>query len=125
MKVYAGRTFMRANAPGQTPHLWIVLTEPSGDPATVAVVNLTSEAPDKDTTVRLSRGDHAFIRKPTVVFYAMGDILKVSDIEADVQAARATFHDDCSEDLLETVRQGALDSTFTRRRLKAYLKDRL
>jgi hypothetical protein len=115
MKIYAGRTFMRANAPGKTPHLWIVLTEPSGNPATVAVVNLTSDAPDKDATVRLGRGDYPFIRKPTVVFYAMGQIIDASTIEDDVQAARATFHDDCSEDLLETVRQGVLASKFASR----------
>jgi hypothetical protein len=60
---------MFSHRPGGIPHLWIVVTEPSGTPAQVAIVSLSSEAPGKDMTVRLGIGDHPFIRKPTIVFY--------------------------------------------------------
>ncbi|HEX2210970.1 MAG TPA: Panacea domain-containing protein [Longimicrobium sp.] len=43
MKVYAGRTFTLTNHPGGIPHLWIVVTEPSGTPPDVAIVSLSSE----------------------------------------------------------------------------------
>jgi hypothetical protein len=125
MRIYAGRTFMFATRPGGIPHLWIVVTEPSGTPAEVAIVSLSSEGPGKDTTVRLSPGDHPFIWKPTIVFYPDAQLRNVQDIENDVRNAAATFHDDCSEALLETIRQGLLDSPFTPRRLKAYVRARM
>lgn len=33
MKIYAGRTYMFAHVQGGVPHLWIVVTEPFGNPA--------------------------------------------------------------------------------------------
>jgi hypothetical protein len=125
MKIYAGRTFTLANYPGGIPHLWIVVTEPSGTPAEVAIVSLTSDRPGKDPTVRLGSADHPFIRKPTVVFYPDTRIMAVAAIEGEVNNAGATFHDDCSEGLLERVRQGLLNSPFTPRRLKDYVRGRI
>lgn len=124
MRIYAGRTFLFAHKLGGVPHLWIVVTEPAGNPAEVAVVGLSSEGPGKDMTVRLGPGDHPFIRKPTIVFYPDAHLRPVQEIVNAVRNADATFHDDCSEDLLETIRQGLLDSPFTPRRLKAYVRDR-
>ena len=125
MKIYAGRTFTLANYPGGIPHLWIVVTEPSGTPAEVAIVSLTSDRPGKDSTVRLGPADHPFIRKPTVVFYPDTRIMAVGAIEGEVNSAGATFHGDCSEALLERVRQGLLSSPFTPRRLKDYVRGRI
>jgi hypothetical protein len=123
VKVYAGRTFIFAHKAGGIPHLWIVVTEPSGTPAEVVIVALSSEEPGKDMTVRLNVGEHAFIRKPTIVFYLDAHIKPVDDIVSAVRNAEATFHDDCSEELLERVRQGLLDSPATPRRVKAYVRD--
>ncbi|HET7233998.1 MAG TPA: hypothetical protein VFJ16_28560 [Longimicrobium sp.] len=123
MKVYAGRTFMYPN--GGIPHLWIVVTEPSGTPAEVVIVSLSSEKAGKDATVKLGPGDHPFIRKPTVVFYPDTRLMPVQSIINEVQNAQATFHADCSEDLLDRVRQGLLASPATPRRLKAYVRERI
>jgi hypothetical protein len=123
VKVYAGRTFIFANRPGGIPHLWIVVTEPAGTPPEVVIVGLSSEAPGKDLTVRLRVGDHPFIRKPTIVFYPDAHLKRVEDIVNAVRNADATFHDDCSEDLLERIRRGLLDSPATPRRVKAYVRD--
>lgn len=125
MKVYAGRTFTFANYPGGAPHLWIVVTEPDGASPEVAIVSLSSDAPGKDATVKLGPGDHPFIWKPTIVFYPDTRLMAVHVIEDEVNNARATFHEDCSEDLLETIRQGLLTSPFPPRRLKAYVRERI
>jgi hypothetical protein len=114
VKVYAGRTFTFAHRAGGIPHLWIVVTEPSGAPPGVAIVGLSSEAPGKDMTVRLRVGNHPFIRKPTVVFYPDAHIKPVEEITNAVRNALATFDDDCSEDLLEKFGRGFL----TPRRLR-------
>lgn len=124
MRIYAGRTFLFAHRPGGVRHLWIVVTEPSGTPPDVAVVSLSSESPGKDMTVRLGPGDHPFIHKPTIVFYPDVQLRAVQDIENDIRSAAATFHDDCSEDLLEIIRRGLLDSPATPRRMKAYVRER-
>jgi hypothetical protein len=123
MKVYAGRTFTYPD--GGIPHLWIVVTEPSGSPPEVAIVSLSSDRPGKDGTVKLAPGDHPFIRKPTVVFYADTRVMHVRSIADEVANGRADFHADCSEELLERVRAGVLASPATPRRMKAYVCERI
>lgn len=123
MKVYAGRTFMYPD--GGIPHLWIVVTEPSGAPPEVVIVSLSSDRAGKDDTVKLGPGDHPFIRKPTVVFYPDTRLMAVPAIIAEIQNGQASFHADCSEDLLERVRQGLLASPATPRRMKAYVRERI
>lgn len=123
MKVYAGRTFIYPD--GGIPHLWIVVTEPFGTPAEVAIVSITSYRPGKDDTVKLGPGDHPFIRKLSVVFYPDTRVMPVEAIVREVTNAQASFHADCSEDLLERVRQGLLASPATPRRMKEYVRGRI
>lgn len=110
---------------GGIPHLWIVVTEPSGTPPEVAIVSLSSDRAGKDTTVRLGPGDHPFIRKPTVVFYPDTRLMQAHSIISEIQNGLATFHADCSGDFLERVRQGLLASPATPRRMKACVRARI
>lgn len=91
----------------------------------MVVVALSSDGDGKDKTVQLGPRDHPFIVKPTIVFYPDAHRRAVQDIKTDVRNADATFHDDCSEALLETIRQGLLDSPATNRRLKTYVRERI
>jgi hypothetical protein len=75
--------------------------------------------------VKLGPGDHPFIRKPTVVFYPDTRLMPVETIINEVKNGQASFHTDCSEALLELVRQGLLTSPATPRRLKAYVRERI
>lgn len=111
--------------PGGRPHLWVVLTEPAGVPSQVAIVSFSSDDGRKDRTVRLGPRDHPYIWKPTIAFYTDTQIYDVAALEAAVATGLATFHDDCTEDLLETLRQGALDSPETPRREKRYIQERI
>ncbi len=67
--IYPGKCLVWPHREGAQPHLWIVLTEPTGDPAQVVVVNLTTRIPTSDATVVLNVGDHKFIKRETVVYY--------------------------------------------------------
>lgn len=64
-----------------TPHLWITLTHPSGDPARVLIASCTSRKPWSDDTILLDRGDHPFIRHETVIAYTEIRIVEARVIE--------------------------------------------
>lgn len=125
MPVWPGETFLLPKPGHDTPHLWIVLTEPDEQvPPHVAIVNLTSFREGADTTVVLATGDHPFIRHHTVVYY--GDLL-VAPAQKLVDAVRAgiaTRHDDLTDDILERVREGVFRSPFTHGDMKAYCRNR-
>ncbi len=63
-----GDTFLMP-APGGSavPHLWIVITEPTGNPPVVIIVNITTLQQGAEQTVILQRVDHPFIRHESVV----------------------------------------------------------
>ncbi|MGH7459462.1 MAG: hypothetical protein ACREMA_00345 [Longimicrobiales bacterium] len=109
MRVYAGRTFFLKSR----GHLWIVLTEPFDDPQTIIIVNFTTNRAGADQTVVLETGDHPFISHSTVVSYADAKLIKVATLQALVSAGLSTFHSDCSEELLQLLREGLLRSSFT------------
>ncbi len=48
-------------------HLWLLLTDPAGDPPKVLMVNLTTYREGVDTTVLLTPDDHSYVDHPTVV----------------------------------------------------------
>ena len=105
---------------GEIAHRWIVLTEPDGDPPQVVVVNLTSRSPDSDTTVVLNVGDHPFVKRETVVYYADARFMEARAIEAYANTPGNRFHADCSVALLQQLRDGLRKSRFTPKKIKAY-----
>lgn len=65
----------------QSRHLWIVLTEPAGDPLGVAIVNLTSQKNIPNEPLVLDVGDHSFIKGKTVVNYGAGKTVPAAQLE--------------------------------------------
>lgn len=127
-RIYAGRTFHLPSDLTDEMHLYVAITGSEGYPEeTVVIVNFTSEGSRKsyDTTVTLDIGDHRFIKHGTVVNYADAEIATVDYVQRAVKSGLSSFDEDCSDELLETLQQGALDSDFTaneiRRRVKDYL----
>jgi len=101
------------------PHLWIVITDPIGNPPTVAIVPLRTKRRHSDTTVVLDVGDHPFIRHPTVVHYSDLQVVRVSAILRCIRDRHAQLVEDVSEELLERIRNGLERSPFT---VKAHLE---
>ncbi len=57
--------------PGHTTeHLWVLITRPHPETFETIMVNVTTQRPHSDTTTILNAGDHPFVQKPSVIFYA-------------------------------------------------------
>lgn len=121
MRLYAGRTLFLQPQGG---HLWVVVTEPTGDPPQVLLVNFTTYRRPSDPTLILQPGSHSFIDRPTAVSYGDAKLAGVEVLEQLVNAGAARFHDDCTEPLLASIQQGLLTSPRTPRWLKAYGRSR-
>jgi hypothetical protein len=104
-------------------HLWLVLTEPCGEPPEVIIVNLTSWREGVDETVVLNEHDHPYIDHPTVVYYADARIVEASFLLRLIALDHERLHSEyCSPEVLERVRRGFLASPFTKRKLKKYYR---
>jgi hypothetical protein len=103
-------------------HLWIVLTDPHGDPPEVVMVSLTTKRPGSDPTTVLEPGDHPFVKHETVVSYADARIVQAGALVAILALRRDARNDDCSDGLLARIRQGLLDSPFTPNKIKDYCR---
>jgi len=106
-------------------HLWLVITEPSGEPPEVIIVNLTTFREGADTTVILNKGDHSYIKHETVVYYADARNVPLQLLERIAALDPNRIYDEsCSEDLLVRIREGLLTSTFTPRKIKKKYRER-
>src|SRR5713226_4097921 len=104
-------------APGSTvtPHLWIVVTEPTPDTHLCVIVNITTLRRGADQTVTLRPGDHPFIRHPSVVRYSDAQIVDDRRLGADVASGAAQQHQPCSH-------SSSLYETASRHRLSRQTK---
>ena len=120
LKIYAGRAFHLPTSPATKPHLWIVTTEPEGNPEEVVIVNLTTKRANSDITVILDSRDHRFIRHQTVISYADALFTKVVAVQDVIKNGLSKFDDDCSDNLLERIQLGLLQSPLTPKKIKKY-----
>jgi hypothetical protein len=109
-----------------TPHLHIILTDPVGDPPTVAMVSLRTYregALGLDDTVILNPGPgiHKFVKHKTYVFYKWARTIEVARLERIIDEDLTTKdQDDCSPEMLETVRAGLFKSIHPKQKIKTY-----
>jgi hypothetical protein len=103
----AGDTFV-------TEHLWFVLSDPDAN-GEVVCVSLTSHENHEDGTTICRRGEHPFITHDSIVLYASARRMQVAAIEAAINATIGRVRRDarCSDELLERIRRGAIQSVFT------------
>ena len=106
-----------------TPHLWIVLTEPSGDPARVLIASCTSRRSWSDDTVVLNRGDHPFIRHETVIAYAQIRIVESRVIEFQLYRGKITSKERMRRAVLDRVVEAVLASDNTTGKCKQFIRD--
>ncbi len=118
--VYAGTTIELPKTSGAAPHLWVVLTDPDGDPPQVVIANLTTRKADSDDTVVLNAADHGYIKHETVVYYADARLVTVEGIAKIAQFPGYGYHDDCSNELLIKIQQGLTSSRYTPKKIKDY-----
>lgn len=119
-----GDAFLMAQPRVPTRHLWIVLTEPSSDADQMVIVNVTSLRKGADTTVVLQPGDHPFIVKPSVIYYAGARVVHVKNVEKGFAAGICVPDDSCSPDLMARIQEGLLRSRFTPGAVAAFYRKR-
>jgi hypothetical protein len=76
-----GDTFLVPTSLESIEHLWIVLTDPELGTNKAACVSITKRRPHSETTVILSRGDHPFITRESVVYYQDAKILDLGLVQ--------------------------------------------
>ena len=123
-EIYPGTCILLPKPSGDIRHLWIVLTEPEGDPPQVVIVNLTKQKNGADQTCVLQPGDHEFVKTETIVHYGDARLAPAEPLRTIAKMPGYDFHEDCSHQLLERVRKGLFDSPYTPKKIKTYCKDR-
>jgi hypothetical protein len=116
-----GETFYCPTPNKDTPHLWIVLTDPSADNKALCV-NLTTQQSDSDNTTVCQYGDHPFIEHPSVINYRAAKWLDLILIEKALAGGIKTMpfapKDPCDPAFLLKIRCGLLKSRFTPKGIK-------
>ena len=101
----------------QRGHLWIVLTSETPD-GEVAVANLTTHDPDRrrvcdDECVIIRPGEHPYPSRDSCVFYRDAFLTSLEILRSGVRNRTYSRSDPLTPELLQRVRQGALDSVMT------------
>ena len=108
---------------GITPHLWIVVTEPTNDTHVCVIVNLTTLRNSQDQTVALNRGDHPFINHPSSVRYSDAQFADLQRLRADIAAGTAVRCQSCSPELLKLVQDGISASPYTPKKIARFCRE--
>ena len=109
------------------PHLHVILTNPHShlNEPHVLIVNLTTPGQRADRTVVLGIRDHPWIRHPSVVFYALAKLEKVSEVERRLQAGFRKLDTPMKTSALQKVQAGILQSRRTPREVQSFYRDYL
>jgi hypothetical protein len=89
------------------PHLWIVISDPAMDEATIVVISLTTLTPDKDQSCPLDVGDHPWISHATCVSYRDARCSSEAQLDALVKSGRLRPQPAASDALLTKILVGA------------------
>lgn len=121
MKVIGAGWTLYISGP-EGPHLWVVVTDPAGDPETVVTVMLVTRRRHTDDTVILQPGDHPFIRHETSVSYSTADFRRVDRIVEQMHKGHCSARESLAPDVLARVQLGAATSPFTIHRIRDHCK---
>ena len=113
-----GDSYMLPKPGQETEHLWVLITNP--DPATheAIMVNVTTQRPHSDTTTILNVGDHPFVQKPSVVFFADARMVDTRLLDAAVRRGAYNAHAAFQASVILRIQAGLLASTFTPKKIK-------
>src|SRR3954451_17887282 len=110
-----GDSFMLPKPGHETAHLWVLITKPDPTTHEAIMVSVTTQRQHSDTTTILNVGDHPFVRKTSVIYYADARLVDARLLDAAVQrgafAAHAAFH----REVIARMQAGVAASPFTAR----------
>lgn len=114
----AGDTVLLPKPRHEVEHLWALVTAPDPETGEAIMVNLTTQRPHSDTTTIIQPGEHSFVDRPTVVFYADARIVDVNLLEGGIHQGLLRQHAALSQELLRRTQSGLVASRFTPRKIK-------
>jgi len=122
MSFSAGSCYRNTNSPPPPQHYWFVLSDPTINPDCVFVANITSwNEFTGDGACRLRIGCHPCITKDCFVNYEDARSFAVSDLAVWLQQGLITLHEHASEELLQFMQHGAIESEFCKNKFKKLL----
>ncbi len=124
--ISAGDAFLvPENRAGIPSHFYVIVTSPLRNGGKVLLVNVTTWKDNTsvglDDTCLLDIGDHPFIKHRSFIAYNCARVTPVSAIEEALRRGSLILKQPCSEQLLDRIRQGLLDSPFASPKHRAML----
>ena len=113
-----GDSFMLPKPGQETEHLWVLITKPDPGTHEALMVNLTTQRPHSDRTTILNVGEHPFVQKPSVIFYADARIVDTRLLDAAVQRGACGTHAPFQPPVMARIQAGIAASPLTPRRIK-------
>ena len=114
MALSVGSAFINADrrTDGAPAHLWVIIAEPSDDPQSVLIVNISTlrGAVTDDTTCILEAGEHPFIHKRSFVAYRFARKPKREELLKLLDRNLLYLQDPVVSAVLERIRNGAKNS---------------
>lgn len=113
-----GDTYMLPKPGQETEHLWVLITNPDPETHEAIMVNITTLRPHSDTTTILNVGDHPFIQKPSVIFYADARIVDTGLLDAAVLRGAYRGHATFQAPVIARIQAGVTASPHAARKIK-------
>lgn len=117
-----GDTVMLPKPGYEKEHLWALITAPDPEIGDAIMVNLTTQRPHSDTTTIIQPGEHPFVDRPTVVFYADARIVNVNRLEEGLRHGVGRQNVPLSAELLQRIHEGLFVSRLTPEKIKDAFK---
>jgi len=107
---------------GADKHAKVIISDPASFPGKVLFVGMTSWDPREDQSCILLPGDHSTVYHRTCITYSRGNA-KASNTELDAmfRAGLLQVFEPVSNDVLQRIRKGAIESTRTPKDFKEML----
>lgn len=124
---YPKATVLMASGPTHDPdrkHLFIVLTEPLGDPPEVLLVSLSSVSTSyqHDCSCELHPGDHSFITHPSFIRFDLARIEPAQKLIDGVDQQVFSVREPISEEVYQRICTGLRQSAGSSLRVKNFLQ---
>lgn len=105
------------------PHLFILMTVPSGPAQQVLMVPVSTRTRRSDTTCVINAGDHDFFQHESVVEYRYARIEPAERLVRGVSSGEFVEREAVSQQLFDRVRTGFFKSRFVKPFARNFLDD--
>lgn len=111
---------------GALKHLHIICCDPvetyNGPAVLVVNISTVKENLVYEKTCILKKGEHPFVKQDSYVVYKQAVVWKVESIERRLRSGEIIFCEDVTQDVLDKVLKGFLNSKSVNRRILNFIK---